>query len=269
MGARLRGYDAVQLASALTWRGSVGEEIVVVMFDQQLCEAARRTGSRYGRKNFPGAPAGPTPAARTGRRAVTMKPAEALAKRIIESVEAGARMVYREDQRVRTHDFDLHRTAGRVVAVEVTSITDGVVRATYAAIDRCRQIPRSLCTRDWRIHPATDAVIKRIAEHGDAYLARIEADGVEQFFAPGDGSMMSSVEAIGATSASSAAERFPGRSPVSASRFPSLAARMVRIWCSRRRTLSPRPVITGRSWQRAEPSSGILRSTSIAALRPF
>jgi predicted nucleic acid-binding protein len=40
----LRGYDAVQLASALTWRESVGEEIVLATFDRQLWEAAKRTG---------------------------------------------------------------------------------------------------------------------------------------------------------------------------------------------------------------------------------
>jgi predicted nucleic acid-binding protein len=40
----LRGYDAVQLASALTWKESVGEEIVVATFDQQLWDAAKRSG---------------------------------------------------------------------------------------------------------------------------------------------------------------------------------------------------------------------------------
>jgi predicted nucleic acid-binding protein len=40
----LRGYDAVQLASALTWRESVGQEIVVATFARQLWEAAIRTG---------------------------------------------------------------------------------------------------------------------------------------------------------------------------------------------------------------------------------
>jgi predicted nucleic acid-binding protein len=40
----LRGYDAVQLASALTWQESVGEEIVLATFDQQLWEAAKRLG---------------------------------------------------------------------------------------------------------------------------------------------------------------------------------------------------------------------------------
>jgi predicted nucleic acid-binding protein len=42
----LRGYDAVQLASALTWQESVGEQIVLATFDQQLWEAATRTGLR-------------------------------------------------------------------------------------------------------------------------------------------------------------------------------------------------------------------------------
>ena len=42
----LRGYDAVQLASALSWQESVGEEIVLATFDPQLWEAAKRTGLR-------------------------------------------------------------------------------------------------------------------------------------------------------------------------------------------------------------------------------
>ena len=40
----LRGYDAVQPASALAWQESVGEEIVLATFDQQLWEAAQQTG---------------------------------------------------------------------------------------------------------------------------------------------------------------------------------------------------------------------------------
>ncbi len=40
----LRSYDAVQLASALTWQESVGEEIVLATFDQQLWEAGKRAG---------------------------------------------------------------------------------------------------------------------------------------------------------------------------------------------------------------------------------
>jgi predicted nucleic acid-binding protein len=40
----LRGYDAVQLASALTWQESVGTEIVLASFDQQLWEATPKAG---------------------------------------------------------------------------------------------------------------------------------------------------------------------------------------------------------------------------------
>jgi predicted nucleic acid-binding protein len=40
----LRGYDAVHLASSLAWQESAGQEIVLATFDQQLWEAAKRTG---------------------------------------------------------------------------------------------------------------------------------------------------------------------------------------------------------------------------------
>jgi predicted nucleic acid-binding protein len=50
----LRGYDAVQLASALNWQESIGEEIVLVTFDQQLWEAARRSGLKAWPEQPPG-----------------------------------------------------------------------------------------------------------------------------------------------------------------------------------------------------------------------
>ena len=55
----LRGYDAVQLASALTWQETVGEEIVLAAFDQQLWEAARRTGLKAWPDQLPGATSEP------------------------------------------------------------------------------------------------------------------------------------------------------------------------------------------------------------------
>jgi len=42
----LRGYDAVQLASALSWQESVSTEIVLATFDQQLWEAAPKAGMK-------------------------------------------------------------------------------------------------------------------------------------------------------------------------------------------------------------------------------
>jgi predicted nucleic acid-binding protein len=50
----LRGYDAVQLASALTWRESAGHEVVLATFDQQLWEAAKRTGFKPWPEQLPG-----------------------------------------------------------------------------------------------------------------------------------------------------------------------------------------------------------------------
>ncbi len=40
----LRGYDAVQLASALMWQESVGRNVVVATFDTQLWIAAQHAG---------------------------------------------------------------------------------------------------------------------------------------------------------------------------------------------------------------------------------
>ena len=56
----LRSYDAVQLASALTWRESVGEEIVLATFDHQLWEAAKRSGLKAWPDQLPGATSEPT-----------------------------------------------------------------------------------------------------------------------------------------------------------------------------------------------------------------
>jgi predicted nucleic acid-binding protein len=40
----LRGYDAVHLASALTWQESVGVEIALATFDRQLWDAGKQVG---------------------------------------------------------------------------------------------------------------------------------------------------------------------------------------------------------------------------------
>ena len=42
----LRGDDAVQLASALTWQEAVGAEVTLATFDRQLWDAGRKAGVR-------------------------------------------------------------------------------------------------------------------------------------------------------------------------------------------------------------------------------
>ena len=40
----LRAYDAIQLASALTWQQSVGSPVTLATFDRELWEAGQKTG---------------------------------------------------------------------------------------------------------------------------------------------------------------------------------------------------------------------------------
>ena len=40
----LRGYDAVQLAAALTWREAMGREVVLGTFDRDLWRAGAQAG---------------------------------------------------------------------------------------------------------------------------------------------------------------------------------------------------------------------------------
>jgi predicted nucleic acid-binding protein len=42
----LRGYDAVQLAAALAWQDSIGQEVALATFDRQLWEVTPRAGLR-------------------------------------------------------------------------------------------------------------------------------------------------------------------------------------------------------------------------------
>lgn len=50
----LRGYDAVQLASAITWQEAVGTEILLATFDQQLWDAAPKAGVKAWPEKPPG-----------------------------------------------------------------------------------------------------------------------------------------------------------------------------------------------------------------------
>ena len=51
----LRGYDAIQLASALTWQEAAGEATVIATYDQQLLDAASRAGLTVWPERLPSA----------------------------------------------------------------------------------------------------------------------------------------------------------------------------------------------------------------------
>ena len=42
----LRGYDAVQLASAMVWQDAIGQDVVLATFDQHLTKAGPEVGLR-------------------------------------------------------------------------------------------------------------------------------------------------------------------------------------------------------------------------------
>jgi predicted nucleic acid-binding protein len=50
---QLRGYDAVQLAAALTWRDAVGQDVVLATFDRHLWEASLQAGVEAWPKQLP------------------------------------------------------------------------------------------------------------------------------------------------------------------------------------------------------------------------
>ncbi len=50
----LRGYDAVQLAAALTWQDSIGQDVVLATFDHQLWEIAPHAGLQAWPEKWPG-----------------------------------------------------------------------------------------------------------------------------------------------------------------------------------------------------------------------
>lgn len=59
----LRGYDAIQLAAALTWREAVGQEVVLATLDRQLW----RAGSQMGLKVWPAQPPSEVRVSRGGK----------------------------------------------------------------------------------------------------------------------------------------------------------------------------------------------------------
>ena len=117
-----------------------------------------------------------------------MDHAEAVAKRLFESVFVGSHMNYRDSQSKGEYDFDLCYADGCISVMEVTSAVDEVVELTNAAIlDKKKggsAIKTKLCKKDWYITPARGANIKRIRADSDRYLASIESEGRETFFGP-------------------------------------------------------------------------------------
>jgi hypothetical protein len=99
-------------------------------------------------------------------------------------------MEYRLSQSQGQHDFDLHHPDSSVSAVEVTSAVDKTVEQTNASIRDPKKggpmVKTRLCKKDWLVHPALTANINLIRSRVDEYLAAIESEAIERFYAPTD-----------------------------------------------------------------------------------
>ncbi len=116
-----------------------------------------------------------------------MKPSEELARFVVENAIPGARMDFRAQQHIRTHDFDLHLPDGTVAALEVTSAVNPKQLSTEDAILDEKKggplIPRRIAKRDWAVQLRTGANVERVRKEVDTYLSRIEGDGLTEFYA--------------------------------------------------------------------------------------
>jgi hypothetical protein len=116
-----------------------------------------------------------------------MDECEVLAKAVIEQVIPGSSMKFRREQAHGSYDFDLLYPGGRLAAVEVTAAKDEHIEGAVAAILDKRKggafVPRHRCGNDWIVHPISEARINTIRSQIDSYLAEVEAEGKDHFFA--------------------------------------------------------------------------------------
>jgi hypothetical protein len=131
-----------------------------------------------------------------------MKPSEAIAISILESLLPGVSARYRQDQSTSTHDIDLEYPDGRIVPVEVTISVEEELKRTLAALsDKTKGshfVSRAECKQDWYVvlDERRALRIKRIRQQVDGYLAAIEAEGLDRFNAPSDAWRSPSVRRI-------------------------------------------------------------------------
>lgn len=125
---------------------------------------------------------------------------ELISKTIIESFRPGCEMKYNADQSNGEHDFVLLCGNGAIAAVEVTMSTSQLMRETHARISDpskgAQFVEATLCKKGWCVDPIEGADIRKIRGSVDAYLAPIEAAGVEGFFMPTDAAESPAIWAI-------------------------------------------------------------------------
>src|ERR1035437_5418944 len=115
-----------------------------------------------------------------------MNYAEAVAKRVLETILPGATLEYRPTQSHGEYDFDLRYGDGTEAAIEVTAAVDEALALTIGAIRSKRRggsvVGATACKRSWLIFPAKGASINNIRSNADQQLAKLEQEGIDSFY---------------------------------------------------------------------------------------
>jgi hypothetical protein len=112
-----------------------------------------------------------------------MRNEETVAKRVLEMVIPGARMVFLPVQSHGEYDFELHYLNGEVAAVEVTSSRDQAKTQFLKEVfekNGGASIQAVNCKKTWYITPSRTN-INKIRKDADKYLAALEAARIESF----------------------------------------------------------------------------------------
>jgi hypothetical protein len=111
------------------------------------------------------------------------KESERVAKLVVESLVHGATMSPLDHQANGEHDYNLTYASGLIVPVEVTESADFQIECAVGALACKRFVDINACHHDWYVHPLPDARINKIRSQVDQYLAAIEQEGLDEFFA--------------------------------------------------------------------------------------
>jgi hypothetical protein len=112
---------------------------------------------------------------------VSVKYSEQIAKTVIETICVGSEMRFRCDQNTSVPDFDLRYADGTDAVVEVTESVERTWLETTSAIQAKQEVRAKKCRYSWWLHPSDGANIRKIYDHSDEYLARIELEGLREF----------------------------------------------------------------------------------------
>lgn len=115
-----------------------------------------------------------------------MKHSEQVAKYVIETIYEGAHAEFRRQQSNGECDINLTYSDGATAAVEVTSSTIQELELMLRKIGDEGCMAATACRNSWMVDVLPSARIKFVIEKVDRYLAAIEAEGLNQFFAEHD-----------------------------------------------------------------------------------